>query len=658
MNQIIKAALEAHTAEYNIEDWEEKIRFEHFINRCVVNKYSLERFDPSDIITGNGEIGLDGIAILLNGHIITTLSETQEYYEKNSNIEVAFVFIQAKRSPSFDSGEISTFFRGIKHFFEPKELRPTTNDKIEELIKAKDYIFAEVVNQGTKPFFEAYFACCGTWNSGNNLTNCVQTECKYFEDTADYQKVTFIPADSDRIITLYKELRRKISKTIMMPKKLSFNSMNAIEEAYFGLVSCKEIVRLLQDDNGNLFNNVFEDNVRDFQGYNPVNSEIQATVSDKSSQERFAVLNNGITIIAKEIKPAGDNLTIFDYQIVNGCQTSRVLFDNQDKLLDNSYVLVRVVQVANDPTLEDIVYTTNRQTEVKSEAFAASKKFHKKLEEYYKSVDIDSRLYYERRSKQYDNSESINKNKVISLAVQVFSYTACFLNEPQSVNSRYYGEILNSYKGKMFAEGSLCDPYFISAYALFLVEDAIRKGVIERRWKDYKYHLIYAIKVLCVGNKIFRSNSRDMQKSCETLYAKLKDFVEFKQLLQTACSCFDESLKQLPQVDKPLINRRKIVTDKLTEILSKYLFDKSNMLFLEKGNVVSCIVTAINDYNVTVELRTDDERNRGSIHISRIARRWIEDINNEFKIGQTVQAQILNDNYFETTYGWSLTTIL
>ncbi|RFZ78813.1 S1 RNA-binding domain-containing protein [Lacrimispora amygdalina] len=657
MNQIIKAALETHTSEYSIEDWEEKIRFEHFINRCVVNKYSLERFDPVDIMTGDGEIGLDGIAILLNGHIVTTLSETKDYYDKNSNIEVTFVFIQAKRSDSFVGGEISTFFRGIKHFFEPEEERPATNDKIEELIRAKDYIFTEAVNQGTKPIFEAYYACCGTWNTDNNLTNCVQTECKYFENTADYQKVTFVPADSDKIITLYKELRRKISKTIMMQKKMPFYSMNGIVEAYFGLVSCKDIVQLLQDDNGNLFSNIFEDNVRDFQGYNAVNNEIKATVFNKDAQERFAVLNNGITIITKEIKPSGDNITIFDYQIVNGCQTSRVLFDNRTNLTDNSYVLVRVVQVADDATLEDIVYTTNRQTEVKSEAFASSKKFHKKLEEYYKSVDIDTRLYYERRSKQYDKSEGINKNKVITLATQIFSYISFFLNEPQSANSRYYGEILNTYKDKMFSEESLCEPYYISAFALYLVDDAIRRGIIDKRWKDYKYHLIYAIRVLCVGNKIFRSNSREMKRSCETLYLKLADRSEFKQLLKTACSCFDEAVKQLPQVDKSLIKRSKVVTDRLTEIVSNYLTDKSNMMFLERGNIVPCIVTAINDYSITVELRTDDERNRGSIHISRIAKRWIEDIYSEFKIGETIQAKILNDNYFETSYGWKLTTI-
>lgn len=142
MNQIIKAALDAHRNEYGILEWEEKNAFEHFINRCMVNKHSVERFDPSDVMTKDGEIGLDGIAIILNGHLFTTLEEVQEYYSKNNNVEATFVFIQAKRGDSFNGGEMSTFFRGIKHFFEPKEVRPTTNEAIELLISIKDYIFA------------------------------------------------------------------------------------------------------------------------------------------------------------------------------------------------------------------------------------------------------------------------------------------------------------------------------------------------------------------------------------------------------------------------------------------------------------------------------------------------------------------------------------
>ncbi len=159
-----------------------------------------------------GEIGLDGIAILLNGHLVITLEEVQEYYEKNSNVEATIVFIQAKRGDRFNGGEISTFFRGIKHFFEPKDIRPGTNEKIEILISIKDYIFSQTINQGSKPFLETYFACCGSWNEDNNLINCVNTEREHFV------------------------------------------KMAGISRAYFGLVACKDVIELLKDDNGGLFN--------------------------------------------------------------------------------------------------------------------------------------------------------------------------------------------------------------------------------------------------------------------------------------------------------------------------------------------------------------------------------------------------------------------
>ena len=47
-----------------------------------------------------------------------------------------------------------------------------------------------------------------------------------------------------------------------------------------------------------MLTNIFEDNVRDFQGYNIVNSEIQDSLRHGEDQARFGLLNNGITIVA------------------------------------------------------------------------------------------------------------------------------------------------------------------------------------------------------------------------------------------------------------------------------------------------------------------------------------------------------------------------
>lgn len=55
MNKIIENFLDIHKKEYSIERLDTETAFEHFTNKCIVNKYSNERFDPSDIMTDPGE---------------------------------------------------------------------------------------------------------------------------------------------------------------------------------------------------------------------------------------------------------------------------------------------------------------------------------------------------------------------------------------------------------------------------------------------------------------------------------------------------------------------------------------------------------------------------------------------------------------------------
>ena len=66
MNKIIENFLEIHKNEYSIAHLSPETAFEHFANKCIVNKYSNERFDPMDIMTDPGEKGLDGVAICVN----------------------------------------------------------------------------------------------------------------------------------------------------------------------------------------------------------------------------------------------------------------------------------------------------------------------------------------------------------------------------------------------------------------------------------------------------------------------------------------------------------------------------------------------------------------------------------------------------------------
>jgi hypothetical protein len=405
-----------------------------------------------------------------------------------------------------------------------------------------------------------------------------------------------------------------------------------------------------------MLNNIFEDNVRDFQGYNSVNSEIKKTIENKTEQDCFAVLNNGITIIAKKIEPIGDELEIFDYQIVNGCQTSYVLFDNKNHIGDNVYLLAKIIEVKSENVLDRIIYTTNRQTEVKSEAFTSAKPFHKRLEDYFNSIDPQYKLYYERRSKQYELSDGVNKNKVVTLSTQVYSYISMFLNEPHSTH-RYYGELLQSYKNRIFIEGSLNEPYYISSYFTHKVGNEIKIRNLSK-YAKLKFHIICTIRAIAVGKDVYVGNSKNLKKRCTELMNIISDKQQLDQLINTAFSCLEEAITRSSNIPYENLHRNKEFTSILLDVATEYAIAKNSTEYLKKGDIVSCVVSAINRSFVSVIIKSDDERNYGSIHISNIAKKYISNIHDEVKISSIIQAKVISDDFYENNYGWELSMIL
>lgn len=65
-------------------------------------------------------------------------------------------------------------------------------------------------------------------------------------------------------------------------------------------------------------------------------------------------MNNGITIVADSINITGDKATITNYQIVNGCQTSHVIFDNEDvEGIDDLMLPIRLIATINEDLKND-----------------------------------------------------------------------------------------------------------------------------------------------------------------------------------------------------------------------------------------------------------------------------------------------------------------
>lgn len=135
-----------------------------------------------------------------------------------------------------------------------------------------------------------------------------------------------------------------------------------------------------------------------------------------------------------------------------------------------------------------------------------------------------------------------------------------------------------------------------------------------------------------------------------------QDEASFNRALNTACSCIEQCINISHDISDDLLLRSKEFTKRLTQTINNYLNKTTSTEFLNKGDIVSCQVTAINEYNIEVTIKTDDDRKTGSIHISKIANRRINSISNEVELGEVLQAKLLS-NFDDYPFGWSLSLL-
>lgn len=243
-----------------------------------------------------------------------------------------------------------------------------------------------------------------------------------------------------------------------------FKDETKIKQALIGSVPVKSYLSIVESEDKQLLKGLFYDNIRDFQGNNSVNKEIGATLRSSINQNILPLLNNGITIISKKLERTGNKIKLSDFQIVNGCQTTNVLYNNRDYISADTNIIIKIIETDDKDITNNIIRATNRQTEVKVEAFESIKTFHRDLQEYYKakSTLIQFPIFYERRSKEFLGGSKVKPTQIISLATQIKSYLSTVLIQPHSTH-RYFGELLNANKENIFKENSSFDDYYYSA---------------------------------------------------------------------------------------------------------------------------------------------------------------------------------------------------
>jgi len=517
MHRIVKAHLQSFVKSYALEADDESVQFEKFATHCILaNRYS-DSFDIDDVVTGAGDEGIDGIAIVIDEGVMSSVEDAEKVFDGiRRNHDVDIIFVQAKRSENFDLGEFLKFKEAVLRFATQAPY-VTSDDVLSEARKVFDVVLKEVPKiRNGKPSLAARFVTTGAYQKPAALETALEDFRLQLAALGlfDEHDVRFV--DRDELTRLWVSTYSGTNASLETFGTAALPTIAGIDEAYLAVVRASDFVNnLIVNQDGSLRTHVFEENVRSFLGAdNTVNQSIAATLKSEAAS-RFPVLNNGITIVSPDVKLQGKTLHLTNFQIVNGCQTSNVLFENRESL-GEVMVNLKVVETQREDIFSELVRATNSQSKVDDAQFLSLRPVVKRVEQYFNTFEgDDGRLYLERRDRQYVGRD-IPATRIFSLHSAAKCVAAMFCNRPE-LAARYPKAMYEELAETIFADGTKEVVFYAACLTMYRFILLVSNNSIPQNMKRFKWHILPLVRVAVAGTDVHKLNSNAIEKQAQAV---------------------------------------------------------------------------------------------------------------------------------------------
>lgn len=578
MDTIIKSYLDNFINKFGIEnELSESKRFEYFSIFSILSdeiNSNIDKNDLEEIIMPDGIKGIDGIAITINGRLILNSDEIENF--ENQNLIVNFYFFQAKTTDNFSDTEVANFLDTIIDFFSDYPQYNNYSEYYRNYIE----IYKELKkNIGLIREFNLYCYYITLGTKQLNETSIDYTLKVKENDLKNYSLFSMIDIeliDKSTLISKHKKAIAPLKAKFEFVNKITLSNIPNVDEAYIGFVPFKEFKKLILDEDQNKIKSLFNDNLRDFLGFdNPINKNIKSTL-DNGKFSQFSLLNNGITVIAENNSGKGNTLVLENYQIVNGCQTSNVLYEckNIDGI-DDVLIPLKVIITKNETLRDEIIVTTNSQSSFTEEQLFAITEFQKTLEDYYNSQKNIDGIYYERRTNQYSGI-NISRISIIDIKEQLKSFMAMFFEIPHLVSANI-GKVISKSKNQFFQKNHSCLPYYISGLLSKKWEILIQSNSEYKEFNKFRYHIFmgirYLVEDLPFNEKYlenYKSYSIKSEQSRINSYEKLLKVLRNEEILK---KYIKQAIEIFQKVDykRPKSAYSGLITDEYKKLLQDYI---------------------------------------------------------------------------------------
>jgi AIPR protein len=427
-----------HSTEYP-EDEADDV-FEIFSASHVLKPRNFTSDDiASGIVDGTKDGGIDSFYVFVNGILLSSddplLVPGSEAVKKiNTHPHLEVFLIQSKNKDSWEEGAWEHLLASLASLLDWDAKDAELEKHFSAAVVERTGILRRTIESLATKFPKINFNLVYVTRAREeNITDTIQLRAAQVGQLVQSSLMAGAEVKFSHVGA--KELYRLAGIDYSDPGILNFHEIIRADKSYLGIVTLEDYLDFVRSEDGELRDELFESNVRDYEGDNSVNEAIRATLATDEDAE-FWWLNNGVTVLGTEVDGPRKRLVIKQPLIVNGLQTTHVL-DQAEKdgtLVDSrrsNGIVVRVIESDDEDTRDKVIAGTNRQTQVPSVALYATQELQRNIERFL----LVYNWYYERRKNRYKNQGKPAKRRItINLLAQAM--ITLMLGQPDGARAR------------------------------------------------------------------------------------------------------------------------------------------------------------------------------------------------------------------------------
>lgn len=388
----------------------------------------------SSIVDGGNDGGIDSLIVLVDDEYMSSEEDVDEM-TFNSKTNTTIVVSQCKKESSFKEWAIDKLITTLPELFaldksEDALLQRFNSDLVNRALVARSAWKKTMIAGGRLRIRIDYCAFAERVEVSGTFQKKIDQLLELCGKQFVGAEITYSNFSAEEILQLFQvQKNQRLSITFKdNPLSTSFGK-NGI--GYVGTVKLGDYRAFLSDSDDSIRDDLFESNIRHFQGLVDVNKKIKHTIENNSTED-FWWLNNGITIIATNPSLVGTTLSIDDVQIVNGLQTSYSIFNNHSGIHEDARsVLVKVVITEDKTTIDHIIASTNSQNAVSPVLLRATDDVQRRLELFFANAGY----FYDRRKNYYKNQNK-PAARIFSIQTAAQGIEAVIYNSPHAARSK------------------------------------------------------------------------------------------------------------------------------------------------------------------------------------------------------------------------------